>query len=138
MMARNNSIRSGRLQSLVVQVLLVMCLIASDKTGNLVVDALSTIQPPSKATTNRRLWLQKQGVTAASFLAGAIVGSLPLPALAAGVPKAAELEKLQKGHARVQYLLEHWDDETQICGKIVMSDTERKQVVRTEGKGFNC
>jgi hypothetical protein len=31
--------------------------------------------------------------------------------------------------------LEHWDAETQVCGKLIMSDTERKQVVRTEGSG---
>ena len=49
--------------------------------------------------------------------------------------KSIELEKLRKGHARVQYLLDHWNEETQVCGKLVMSDQERKQVVRTEGAG---
>ena len=57
----------------------------------------------------------------------------PLPAYAASVPTPDELTRLQKGHARVKYLLNNWDVETQVCGKIVMSDTERKQVVRTEG-----
>ena len=67
-------------------------------------------------------------------MAGSAIVGLPSPAFAASVPGPAELEKLRKGHARVQYLLDHWDEETQVCGKIIMSDAERKQVVRTEGK----
>ncbi len=59
----------------------------------------------------------------------------PFPSLAAAPPTLQELEKLQKGHARVRYLLDHWDDVTQVCGTVIMSDTERKQVVRTEGGG---
>jgi hypothetical protein len=89
---------------------------------------------PETTTTSRRFWLQQQAVTAASLLAGSTIVGLPSPAFAAGVPSPAELEKLRKGHARVQYLLDHWDEETQVCGKIIMSDLERKQVVRTEGK----
>ena len=57
------------------------------------------------------------------------------PAFAATVPSQQELGRLQKGHARVTYLLEHWDDVTKVCGTTVMSDTERKQVIRTEGGG---
>ena len=51
------------------------------------------------------------------------------------VPTTQELEKLQLGHARVKYLIDHWDEVTKICGTSIMSDTERKQVVRTEGGG---
>lgn len=50
-------------------------------------------------------------------------------------PSPKDLERIQKGHARVQYLLSQWDDVTRVCGTAVMSDTERKQVVRTEGGG---
>ena len=61
---------------------------------------------------------------------------LPPPSFAEpSLPSPKDLEKLQKGHARVRYLLENWDDITQVCGKGVMSDLERKQVVRTEGGG---
>jgi hypothetical protein len=61
----------------------------------------------------------------------------PSPALAAAaaVPTPQELQRLQKGHARVQYLLKNWDTVTKVCGTSVLSDTERKQVVRTEGGG---
>lgn len=86
--------------------------------------------------TSRRSWLQQQVATAASVVTGSAIAGLPSPANAAAAPSASELEKLRKGHARVSYLLEHWDEETQICGKLVMSDNERKQVVRTEGEGF--
>jgi hypothetical protein len=41
-------------------------------------------------------------------------------------------ERVRLGHARVRYLLDHWDDITSVCGNTVMSDTERKQVIRTE------
>jgi len=63
----------------------------------------------------------------------------PQPANAAAstssnnTPTAAELERLQLGHARVKYLLDHWDDITQVCGTTIRSDTERRQVIRTEG-----
>ena len=57
------------------------------------------------------------------------------PANAAPVPTAAELEKLRKGHARVQYLLQNWDDITQVCKN--NSDQANKQVVRTDG-GDKC
>lgn len=64
----------------------------------------------------------------------------PRPALGAtatdpAVPKPADLVRLQRGHARVTYLLENWSSITMICGRSVMSDNERKQVVRTDGGG---
>ena len=46
-------------------------------------------------------------------------------------------QRLPLGHARVKYLLDHWDDITAVCGTSVMSDIERKQVIRTEGGGGN-
>lgn len=71
----------------------------------------------------------------AAFLVGSTALASPLPAFAAAPPTPQELEKLQKGHARVRYLLDHWNEVTEVCGTTIMSDTERKQVVRTEGGG---
>ncbi|CAJ1934813.1 unnamed protein product [Cylindrotheca closterium] len=59
----------------------------------------------------------------------------PSKAKAAYTPKPAELEKLRIGHARIKWLLENWDLETEVCGKQSMSEIERKQVIRTEGQG---
>ena len=53
----------------------------------------------------------------------------------AATPTAAELERLRKGHARIQYLLQNWDDITQVCKN--NSDQANKQVVRTDG-GDKC
>lgn len=80
---------------------------------------------------SRREFLQKAcfGVAASATLVS------PFPAIAAAPPTPQELEKLQKGHARVRYLLDHWNEVTEVCGTSIMSDTERKQVVRTEGGG---
>jgi hypothetical protein len=55
-------------------------------------------------TVTRRTWFQKQTI---AVIAGTCVA--PFSASAAGSPSAAEIQKLQKGHARVQYLLENWD-----------------------------
>lgn len=83
-------------------------------------------------------------IWAASTSASAVVAvglSSQQPALAASatasVPTATELERLRMGHARVRYLLEHWDEVTSVCGTTVMSDAERKQIIRTEG-GQQC
>jgi hypothetical protein len=100
--------------------------------SSLLVDAWT--QQASDASTSRRFWLQQQATTAASLMVGSALAGLPSPAIAAGLPTPSDLEKLRKGHARVQYLLDNWNDETQVCGKMVMSDAERKQVIRTEGK----
>jgi hypothetical protein len=82
--------------------------------------------------------LSRRDVVRNSLATIATLG-LAQPALAAAsaVPSAAELQRLQLGHARVRYLLEHWDEVTSVCGTAVMSDTERKQVIRTEG-GQQC
>lgn len=81
-----------------------------------------------------------QQVKKVAFASGAIISSTaisnPIPSYAASsTPSSKELERLQKGHARVRYLLANWSAETEICGKGVMSDIERKQVVRTDGGG---
>ena len=82
---------------------------------------------------DRRALFQKASAASAAVLVGA--ASFPYPAFAASTPSPTELERLRKGHARVKYLLENWNSITQVCGKIIMSDTERRQVVRTEGAG---
>lgn len=66
---------------------------------------------------------------------GAALLSPPNAAWAASTPSPQELERLQKGHARVQYLLDNWDDVTKVCGRTIMSETERRQVLRTNGGG---
>jgi hypothetical protein len=59
----------------------------------------------------------------------------PHPVIAVSTPTTEELKRLQIGHARVKYMIENWDDVTKVCGTSVMSDTERRQVIRTEGGG---
>lgn len=105
--------------------------------------------PSSSSSSSRRQILQKG---TASIFAGTFMGNLlcnmndkdckrldkillPPASLAESLPSTKDLSRLQKGHSRVRYLLEHWEDVTQICGKGVMSDVERKQVIRTEGGG---
>lgn len=91
---------------------------------------------PSSTEASRRDVLRRVSSSFAVLATGGtLLGGNPAPSLAASVPNAAELSKLQKGHARVQYLLAHWDELTSSCGTKIMSDTERKQVVRTEGGG---
>jgi hypothetical protein len=93
-----------------------------------------TLQISDDALTRRALGNR----FSAALLGGtaAILGSGPVaPAEAASEPKRAELARLQNGYGRVEYLLNHWDELTSICGKGVMSNTERKQVIRTEGGG---
>lgn len=65
----------------------------------------------------------------------ALITGNPYVSVAASTPSPVELERLQKGYARVKYLIDHWDDVTSKCGTVIMSDLERKQVVRTEGGG---
>jgi hypothetical protein len=88
------------------------------------------VQSWGPSTNRRALWRQ----VGSALVAGNIMGT-ELPSLAATVPSPQELERLQKGHARVQYLLDNWDDVTKVCGKTIMTDTERKQQIRTNGGG---
>merc|ERR1711957_505702 len=62
----------------------------------------------------------------------------PKIAFAESVPSQKNLLRLQRGHARVQYLLQNWVSLTEICDKGIMSDTERKQEIRTQGGGGAC
>lgn len=115
--------------------------------GVILLSAVTTVVGAWSSTriTSRREWFQHQRqqwvvATTSSAVAvlttAAVMTSTPSPARAAvALPTPQDLTRLQRGHARIQYLLEHWDEETQVCGKLIMSDTERKQVVRTEGSG---
>jgi hypothetical protein len=100
---------------------------------------------PTTAAASRRQWLHHQAATAGAAVAVA-VGTTVNPAIASAASSASaastavtasELERLRLGHARIRYLLDHWKDVTSVCGTTVMSDSERRQVVRTEGGG-NC
>lgn len=85
---------------------------------------------------SRRDALRRVSQGAAAFLMGApVLTSFPATSLAASVPSSKELERLPLGLARVRYLLDHWDEITSTCGTKIMSDLERKQVIRTEGGG---
>jgi hypothetical protein len=91
-------------------------------------------------------WMQPadQGLTRRDILTRSVVVAISgtsllgsgSAAVAAGIPLPEELSKLQRGHARVTYLLQNWDELTSSCGsKFYFSADESKQVVRTEGGG---
>lgn len=91
--------------------------------------SLSTGQPQTRRDALRNTFsVAIAGTTAVTM-------GLGEPANAAAVPTAAELEKLRKGHARVQYLLQNWNEITEVCKN--NSDQATKQVVRTDG-GDKC
>lgn len=92
---------------------------------------------PVNKDSKRRSFLTKTlvaTVISTSTTLSTIVGTVP-PSYASNLPSPTDLSKLQKGHARIQYLLQNWDDITSECQKVVMSDLERKQIIRTEGGG---
>jgi hypothetical protein len=98
-------------------------------------DAGDYKQPIAANAVSRRNLLHTAFLIGATAL---VAGVVAVPAgAAAELPSAKELERLQQGHARVRYLLDNWNAVTEICGTTVMSDTERRQVIRTEG-GTQC
>lgn len=108
-----------------------------------------TTVPSKNDASNRREWLQSTltiattaAATSAAFLQFAETPSSRIANAASttsmsSVPSASELERLPLGHARICYLLDHWDEVTSVCGTTIMSDTERMQIIRTEG-GTKC
>ena len=91
-------------------------------------------------TKNTNLNLDRRSLfhrtaSAALIGTGILINNPSISSAAAPPPTPAELERLQKGYARVRYLLDNWDTVTSKCGTIIMSDLERKQVIRTEGGG---
>lgn len=88
--------------------------------------------------SRRGLFQNAASVAVAAMMATTTTSLLvghPNVANAAGVPSASDLERLRKGHARVQYMLQNWGEITQICKN--NSDQAMKQVVRTDG-GDKC
>ena len=84
----------------------------------------------SSRELSRRAWLGQQGT---SILTGvSILTGYASPVIAAGPPSAVELERLQKGHARVKYLLENWNAETEICGTAVLKSKNASRRAKTE------
>jgi hypothetical protein len=83
----------------------------------------------SSAPSRRDVFHSLSQVCVTGFIVRPDVAS----AAASTIPSSEELARLPLGHARVQYLLDHWDAITSVCGTAVMSDVERKQVIRTEG-----
>ncbi|KAL9191327.1 hypothetical protein ACHAXT_001033 [Thalassiosira profunda] len=73
--------------------------------------------------------LVAKGVVSSSLLVGMPRASYAAP------PAPADLQRLQLGHSRVQYLLKNWDALTETCNNKSMSQVESRQVVRTEGGG---
>lgn len=94
----------------------------------------SSCKTAASGVSRRDAWVQS--ISAATLLLTTTTNN---PAFAA-VPSVDELQRLQKGHSRVSYLLKNWDSLTQQCNTKAMSDTEAKQVIRTEGGGggFGC
>lgn len=88
-------------------------------------------QPDGKHLSSRRDLFE---AVAKGAIVSSVLGGLPKPSLAA-VATPAELKKLQLGHSRVNYLLTNWDKLTSVCNNKAMSDTESRQVVRTENGG---
>lgn len=89
--------------------------------------------PNPNTEIGRRTLFQR--TASAALIGTGIITNNPSISTAAPPPTPAELERLQKGYARVRYLLDNWDSVTEKCGTVIMSDLERKQVVRTEGGG---
>ena len=96
----------------------------------------STSTTTTTTTTSRREALRRAGL--ATFLGCGAAALQPRAAVAAGgVPDEKELQKLQVGYSRVQYLLSNWDYVTSKCGSSLGAGagSESKQVVRTDGGG---
>eukprot|EP00521_Asterionellopsis_glacialis_P013041 CAMPEP_0195294326 /NCGR_PEP_ID=MMETSP0707-20130614/14678_1 /TAXON_ID=33640 /ORGANISM="Asterionellopsis glacialis, Strain CCMP134" /LENGTH=234 /DNA_ID=CAMNT_0040355265 /DNA_START=51 /DNA_END=755 /DNA_ORIENTATION=+ len=106
-----------------------ICLVVSDSAHGWSVPS----QKVSSGDLSRREVMKR--ASAVLLGGGVALVANPGPSFAESVPKPSELVRLQKGHSRVQYLLENWDALTNECGTRIMSDLERKQVIRTEGGG---
>ena len=88
---------------------------------------------------SRRAMFQNVASVAVAAMTATTTSTLlvgqPSVANAAAVPSATELERLRKGHARINFMLENWEDITEVCKN--NSDQATKQVVRTDG-GDKC
>ena len=92
-------------------------------------DLVSITCPPQDGRSQSRRALFRNA--ASLIVSGTTFALLEGPSMAnaaSSVPTAAELERLRKGHARVQYMLANWLDITEVCKN--NSDQANKQVVR--------
>ena len=107
-------------------------------------DGLSTTTPltaavpatASTATTTRRHFFGTQlGWIVASSIAPAGVTLVAAPRLAVAKETASDVSrdkaKLLEGYRRLTYLLEHWEDETTVCGRTDNPYTGTKGCERT-------
>jgi hypothetical protein len=105
-------------------------------TSTLIASTLQDVSSLSKGNTvsRRDIWSR---ISTSSISAAGVLLYQVKPILAANtVPAPEELAKLQRGHARVTFLLKNWEELTSSCGsKVYFSADESKQVVRTEGGG---
>ena len=73
---------------------------------------------------------------ASAMAALMLATSAPLPMLAAPPPSSQELQRLSFGLARIDYLIDHWDEVTTVCsGVSAGGDLEDAQVMRTQNQG---
>jgi hypothetical protein len=93
-----------------------------------------TASTSSSFSSRRDLFRNVVPATAAAAMT-VLLSSQPYVVNAAVLPSPVELERLQKGHARIKYMLNNWDDVTSVCKNT--SDQATKQVVRTDG-GDKC
>ena len=92
-------------------------------------DLVSITCPPQDDRSQSRRALFRNA--ASLIVSGTTFALLEGPSMAnaaSSVPTAAELERLRKGHARVQYMLANWLEITEVCKN--NSDQANKQVVR--------
>lgn len=96
----------------------------------------------SSSCRRRQLFIDSAWVAVQVGLVSSSFTTAPAFAAAAPTTKtppadSIAYDRVQIGHARIQYLLDHWDEVTSVCGTTIMSDTERRQVIRTEN-GNQC
>ncbi|EJK49489.1 hypothetical protein THAOC_31633 [Thalassiosira oceanica] len=92
------------------------------------------LMPGPRSLGNTHLEVSRR--TVFEVTAQGVLSSALLPSIASAAPPTLDdLKKLQIGHSRVQYLLANWEKLTESCNNKAMSETESRQVVRTEGGG---
>lgn len=85
-------------------------------------------QTSKSSTISRRGLMDAVSIAAGSVLLTTSIGSSPAIAASSGGVSIEDIQRIQKGHARVMYLLNNWDAITESCGKNGVD----KQVVRTD------
>ena len=92
------------------------------------------LMPEPRSLGNTHLEVSRR--TVFEVTAQGVLSTTLLPSIASAAPPTLDdLKRLQLGHSRVQYLLKNWEKLTESCNNKAMSETESRQVVRTEGGG---